>query len=467
MADEAFALSPISARGTLPSESDYDAIREAFMETARGRWFLTEFAKRNRTTDTAEVLEAVGRIEATLSATKDSAASLMGSLSSIRAAVRAAKVSAAEAMPRPGAPDADARLNAAREGTRTVGEIAKTLRECGADTRICDLLDTQVKAISVGQQFDTVAGSRKAVLAAFDVLIQRIEQLAAGATPVVAPRPMTEAPAPQAAAAPAEKPEASVTPLFRAPSEIAPVAPALADMPEKPAILQEKAATPAVAAPVAAPTPAPVPVTAPVAMASPAPAAAPVMPSTVTEPKAASLTEPVNYDRVRPVFTAEKMMATPPQQDTAVPERQPRPVGVTAAEPKDASDFNAMAELAVAGEAAIESARKGQPITDIPQATLAEAEDLAMLDLVAQEMGAPQDQASEDSYAAPQALAPSMAPAIMTAPVPPVAMREPEQPSLGAALIANGVISHPAGPANDALASIRRMSQAEKIAFFS
>ena len=47
MANEAFALSPISARAAEPNEADYDAIREAFMETARGRWFLGEYAKRN------------------------------------------------------------------------------------------------------------------------------------------------------------------------------------------------------------------------------------------------------------------------------------------------------------------------------------------------------------------------------------------------------------------------------------
>ena len=34
MADEAFALSPISARATLPGEADYDAIREAFVRGA-------------------------------------------------------------------------------------------------------------------------------------------------------------------------------------------------------------------------------------------------------------------------------------------------------------------------------------------------------------------------------------------------------------------------------------------------
>src|SRR3954466_2594157 len=70
MADQAFALSPISARATLPGEEDYAAISEAFMETARARWFLREYAKRNRNADTSMVLDAVARIEQTLAAQK-------------------------------------------------------------------------------------------------------------------------------------------------------------------------------------------------------------------------------------------------------------------------------------------------------------------------------------------------------------------------------------------------------------
>src|SRR5207245_3721779 len=70
MADEAFALSPISARAAQPNEEDYAAIHEAFMETSRGRWFLGEYAKRNRNADTRLVLDAVARIEESLAAQK-------------------------------------------------------------------------------------------------------------------------------------------------------------------------------------------------------------------------------------------------------------------------------------------------------------------------------------------------------------------------------------------------------------
>jgi hypothetical protein len=39
--------------------------------------------------------------------------------------------------------------------------------------------------------------------------------------------------------------------------------------------------------------------------------------------------------------------------------------------------------------------------------------------------------------------------------------------SLRSAIIASGIVKKPAAAANDPLAPIRRMSQAEKIAFFS
>jgi len=52
-------------------------------------------------------------------------------------------------------------------------------------------------------------------------------------------------------------------------------------------------------------------------------------------------------------------------------------------------------------------------------------------------------------------------PAAAPAPAPAVEM------SLGSSLIASGMLRKPVTAANDPLAPIRRMSQAEKIAFFS
>jgi hypothetical protein len=47
----------------LLSDEDYGAIEAAVMETARGRWFLAEYARRNRNADTDAVLEAIRRLE--------------------------------------------------------------------------------------------------------------------------------------------------------------------------------------------------------------------------------------------------------------------------------------------------------------------------------------------------------------------------------------------------------------------
>src|SRR5579862_2025101 len=102
MADEAFALSPISARATQPREEDYEAISAAFMETSRGRWFLTEYAKRNRNADTRMVLDAVARIEETIAAQKQPPPPVVvdrlpAALSSIRDAVEKAQDAASVA----------------------------------------------------------------------------------------------------------------------------------------------------------------------------------------------------------------------------------------------------------------------------------------------------------------------------------------------------------------------------------
>ncbi len=45
------------------NEVNYEAIEAAVTETVRGRWFLNEFARRNRATEMRQLLDAIGRIE--------------------------------------------------------------------------------------------------------------------------------------------------------------------------------------------------------------------------------------------------------------------------------------------------------------------------------------------------------------------------------------------------------------------
>ncbi|MCC8970842.1 hypothetical protein H8B01_10275, partial [Bradyrhizobium sp. Cham227] len=172
------------------------------------------------------------------------------------------------------------------------------------------------------------------------------------------------------------------------------------------------------------------------------------------------------------------------------------------------------AEAALAEAEAAELAR----VTD--EAT-ADAHDEAVLDLIAMEMGAPdpidEEAIAEEMRAAeemrvaeamdvaeamaaePEMVAPAIQPEPAPAPKvevraevkiepPPVAvapiaetlvmpppLRSPVEPapapaaeiSLGSTIIASGLLKRPTVAANDPLAPIRRMSQAEKMAFFS
>ncbi|HEU0084747.1 MAG TPA: hypothetical protein VFQ87_17980 [Bradyrhizobium sp.] len=171
MADEAFALSPISARATLPGEADYDAISAAFMETSRGRWFLSEYAKRNRNADTRMVLDAVARIEENLAAQKHAAPDdrLPEALQAIRHAVAEARAAAAQA----GA-SAEAALAPVRGAAKTIREILMRLREIGADGRIYDLMDSQVSIIEAGCGEPALSDAGTALNAAFELIEQRI-----------------------------------------------------------------------------------------------------------------------------------------------------------------------------------------------------------------------------------------------------------------------------------------------------
>lgn len=193
MANEAFALSPISARAASPTDADFEAIREAFLETARGRWFLDEYTKRNRNADTAMVLEAVARIENSLAAQKEEqqrqalsepppveppSNALPEAMATVRAIVAAARANAASVLAGPALEEA---LAPSRKCARVIREIAWGLRESGADGRICTLLDSQVNAINAACDHVAAGGLKDGVLRAFDQAAIEIDGIAPSA----------------------------------------------------------------------------------------------------------------------------------------------------------------------------------------------------------------------------------------------------------------------------------------------
>ena len=182
MAEQAFALSPMSASASLPTQADYDAISGAFMETARGRWFLAEYARRNRNVDTATVLDAVGRIERTLAEQKQTTAPTNAPdlLPVVTAILAAARGGVEAAFAKLNVEDA---LAPARKSARVIGEIAWGLRESGADSSICGLLDVQVNAINSACDEFSSDDLRGDVLGAFDRAANQIAELAKQSSP--------------------------------------------------------------------------------------------------------------------------------------------------------------------------------------------------------------------------------------------------------------------------------------------
>jgi hypothetical protein len=167
---------------------------------------------------------------------------------------------------------------------------------------------------------------------------------------------------------------------------------------------------------------------------------------------------------------------------------------------------DAMAPVAEASvmptDAALEQMETAEAVeltAEAPELTAeaADAHDEAILDMIAMEMGAsdPFDadeiaepvieeaQISEAQPAEPPPAEPEIVaqlPEAMAAPIQPPAQPTPPpvvhaetspepalEISLGSSIIASGIVRRPVVAANDPLAPIRRMSQAEKIAFFS
>ncbi|MBB4303104.1 chemotaxis regulatin CheY-phosphate phosphatase CheZ [Rhodobium orientis] len=158
-------------------DKDYEIIEQAVMETARGRWFLSEFARRNRSADTRVLLEAISRLESVVKREReiDDVDRLRVELTAMKRAIEKTKQEIAEMQVECGDNDqlteATAELDAIVEQTETatsdilnraeaVQEIAWTLRENGADPESCDALDNNATEIYTACSFQDLTGQR-------------------------------------------------------------------------------------------------------------------------------------------------------------------------------------------------------------------------------------------------------------------------------------------------------------------
>lgn len=123
MSSESLALSDIW--GGTPDEAEYDGVYAAVMATERGRWFLTEYASRNRQTDTHAVLGALARLEAAVR----------------RNGAVQTPANAADCAEQTRWPDVAA-------AAERIQDIAFMLRERAVDPDLCDALDAAVREIA-------------------------------------------------------------------------------------------------------------------------------------------------------------------------------------------------------------------------------------------------------------------------------------------------------------------------------
>ena len=106
------------------SDDEYRTLCEALAESARGRAFLAEYARRNRHTDTEAVLVAIARIEANMRADASAVQRLRDDLRMLLIAIRLAR------------PEIDA-----------AGPAAKAVKL----SALLDLLERRIDAMSEGK----------------------------------------------------------------------------------------------------------------------------------------------------------------------------------------------------------------------------------------------------------------------------------------------------------------------------
>lgn len=169
-------MSESRALSTVP-EADYEAIEGAVMETARGRWFLAEYARRNRSADTDMLLTAIGRIETLVHQDRETQEMDRLRFDLMEMAKAIARTKSEIASLRPPGSDSN-ELNVASEAldaiVRTteratsdileaaehVQEAAWTLREEGANEPMCDELDRRATDIYTACSFQDLTAQR-------------------------------------------------------------------------------------------------------------------------------------------------------------------------------------------------------------------------------------------------------------------------------------------------------------------
>lgn len=173
---------------------EYEAIETALLESSRGRWFLNEFSRRNRSADTQMLLEAITKLEATMLAPRDNAGQdhirqelieMSEAISRTRAEIAAITASNDDNRLVSATEELDAIVEATEKATSDILEAAEdvqetawVLREQGVDDAACDKLDGLATEIYTACSFQDITGQRTSkVVAVLRYLEEHVNSL--------------------------------------------------------------------------------------------------------------------------------------------------------------------------------------------------------------------------------------------------------------------------------------------------
>jgi hypothetical protein len=179
MAEGHLALSTVPPPPSPAADADYDTLCQALMETSRGRWFLEEYARRNRHADTCLVLDAIGRIETTIrdEHARQASQGMRVELLEMARTIAQTRADVAETQAAAPASLGGEDIFAAAE---RLSEVAWTMRERGLDMATCDqIADLSTAILSASSLRDPSNGRARKLAEVLRTLEQRVDAMLA------------------------------------------------------------------------------------------------------------------------------------------------------------------------------------------------------------------------------------------------------------------------------------------------
>lgn len=188
--DRAEAPSPPQLPREERLRTNYEGIEQVLSASARGRWFLAEHARRARAAETSTLLEAIVKLElAVLRSQRKQSDQVLADLVEISEAIERTRAEVAAIRPTDQLVAASTELDdivAATEkatseilsAAEEVQEAGWILREKGAETSLCDMLDRRATDIYTACSFQDLTGQRtERVVRALRFIEQRINAM--------------------------------------------------------------------------------------------------------------------------------------------------------------------------------------------------------------------------------------------------------------------------------------------------